>query len=377
MDEQIQKRLDGIVEDDIRRGYRNKTIPADLLASLEESQSLDATSPVFRRVRFTKLTAKKKRLINEEVIKRYHADLKNPHLLSTEQLKKLNMERGEWTKEMEARKQELTETTNRMMKELYSEGFDQREEWLTRKETAYLLARRAIDRGLDDHGKEVATTEAERTELLTLLDRWARWNPDVQADYTSQYSEGQGLSYYSPDRDAHKLLDKMPTLEGIEALNELDDYRDKIWRYIECVKLRHELLDLQVKEAKMLADSVEQRRDTTEEMARLYFCCDVLGEHDIAQGPLTKTYDALWDLPDDVLQWLLIQIYFFFQGTPDVDDAEEFLQQWGFIPAPQATTSDNSSGPSDASLAEPNSSTDLPPSPATPVASSPSRTPTS
>lgn len=375
MDQAIQQKVDGVTEDEVRRGYVVKELPTELVNSLRESHTDDATIIAFERARFTKLTPRKKRLINEVVVKRYHADLKNPDLLSNEQLRKLNIERGEWSVEKEERIKKLNEESGAKMRDLYFDGMDRRDAW-----TAELLEAAAMFRKSLVERPEGAPllSEARRAEIVAQFERWMTFVPERQAEYDTKYATDQVLERYSPDRDMQALIDVCDTADAADAINDIEDLRDKIRRYVDVLMLRQELVGLQSQQARMFAESVESRRDTAEEMARLYYLTEVLDANGIPRGAkvddarLASTFDRMWDLPDQLIQWLLVEMYFFLNGVPD--EAREYLQEWGFIRAPQGS---GSSDQPDGSPAEPSAKPAGPAAPVTPAVSSGSATATS
>jgi len=343
MDETMQRRMDSIVEDEVRRGFRIKELPENIVESLEAAHAADPTVTAFRKVRFTKLTPRKRRLINEAVVKRYHLDLKNPDILSNDQLRRLNVERGEWSADLERQLEALQNETNQAMRELYLDGFDRRDEWTKVLLEASDRVRVEIAESREGEHRRLLS-DPEKTEALDRFTRWMDWSPDVQAEFDTKYATSQGRETYSPDNDQQWLLDRTPSLAFVDALNEIDDHRDKLRRYMDLLGKRRELLELQVKQTKMFAESVEARRDTAEEMARMYYCTEIATETDTGAGPIAKTVDGAWDLPDDVIQWLLVEVYFFLNGIPD--EAREFLAQWGFIGAPRSSGSQPASAES-------------------------------
>lgn len=351
----LERRIDNIIEEEVRRGFRCKSLPADLLAVLTEAHELESTVAPFQRVRFTKLTPKKKQQINGEVIKRYHPDIKSNMILSSAELRKLAIERGEWSVAEEQRLEFLREETNRLMRELYNMGFSERQTWAEQLTVHMLTARAAFEAGLNDAG-DAAYTESLRAMLVVTFDRWVGWSPQLPAEQQAAAAKAQGLDPYNEDQDLMLMRQHAPTAEGLDALLQADDLRYRIRKYVECVTMRQEMLELEVKRGKILAESVEQRRDTVEEMARLYYCTEVVDAQDMPQGRLAKTFDLLWDLPDEIIQWLLVEMFFFIEGTPDVAEAREFLEQWGFIAAPRQTSASATSAPSVASPGEQSSS---------------------
>lgn len=379
-DEGMERRIDGIVEDDVRRGYRIKALPANLQQSLREALDGEPTMPQLTHVRFNKLTPKKKRLINEEVIRRYHLDLQNKALLSSARLRELNMERGEWSVEQEQRMRWLETETNQMMRDLYSEGFSARDQWARElvtitdslRETFYALAETG-----EDATESAKLTNNQFADLMGAFERWLEYSPDSQESLNVRYGSLFHDGVYDVESDYGKMVQYCDDAEIIDLVNQADTLRDKLGRYIECITYREELLKLQIKQGKMLSESVEQRRDMTEEMARLYYSSEACDAAGVGSGRITKTFDVFWDLPEDVINWLLVEIFFFFEGTPDVEGARDFLSQWGFIAAPAQISASGAKESSDESPEVPSSNTDSPPAPETPADSSTSEIPTS
>jgi hypothetical protein len=364
MSQELQPRMDNIVETEVVRGYRVKALDPEILELLQEYASQEPSVKVFDRVRFTKLTPRKRRLINQAVVEQYHRDLKATTLLSKEEIRKLNVARGQWSDEKEKRLQELEDKVTTMQRSLYYEGFNPQDEWLTQllgTGDAYREALRAENANMTDE------VRADNEQHFL---RWLNYTEKSQPEY-KQYAAEQGKDQYSEDWDFQWLMDHAPNLEAQEALAEADELRGKLQRYMECLEARKERDLLRDTELRMYAGSVESRQETVEELARIYFCTDVVDEAGKVIGNLTPRFEDMENLPDELIRWLQLEIMFFFNGTPDT--AREYLVQWGFIPAPRPTGSPESP---DESLAEPSSKPDTEPSVATPSVSSVSGTPT-
>jgi hypothetical protein len=364
MDKSTEKRLDAVVEDEVRRGYRIKDLPSDQQQTLQHEGG-----PTIRRVRFTRLNPGKRRKMAEVVQRQYHRDLKNADILSREQVLKFVTERGEWSDAMDKEMKELQERTNREMSLLFLDGAKDAT-WaseLISEARAFRLW--AADFILPD----------KRDETLAVFERWSEYSTDQQDDYTARFAASQERAQYSHDADLQTLQLAIDHVEAYGKLNDLDELRDKVGRVFRLQRDRIRLLDLQVKNAKIFADCVEQRRDNTEEMARVYFTTEQVNDADKPSGPLTETFDGLWDLPEDVVQWFLVESYFFQNGIPD--EAREYLETFGFIKAERESadkTSSTSGGsePSDASPVPPSTSSDTAAVEATVAASSASAAPT-
>lgn len=336
MDAQTQERLDSILEDEIRRGFRIKELPTKLQAQLKV-EGITA----FQKVRFSRLNPRRKSKISAAVQDRYHQDLKNTSILSNEQIAKFVAERGEWTTDTADQLISLAKETERLQSELYVEGIGDAD-WQEEMITASTLLRSLIE-------EAEYTDKAEQKKVLEVLDRWSEYMPLRRGAYTLLYAAEQGKTEYSVDWDLDYMLERMPAQEAVDALHLLDDLRDKAIRFIALQDKRRELAILQNKHAKIFADSVESRRDQAEEMARVYFCTQIVDSDDKPTGMIASSLDSFWDFPEDLIQWLIIEHYFFANGLPDA--ARDYLETFGFLKAERETSEETTSaGESDPSV---------------------------
>lgn len=334
MDKSTEQRLDAVVEDDVRRGFRIKDLPQDLQRQLQEEGG-----PDIRRVRFTRLNPARRRKIAEVVQRQYHRDLKNPDILSHEQIFRLVQDRGEWSKAMQDEMKKLQETTNRQMGLLFATGESGK--------AAQEMAEQAGD--LRVWLAETLTDLARRTEVLAKFDRWLDYSPEQQDVYTEKYATEQGRERYSVDLDMQQIMLATGDQLRIEQLHTIDDLKTRAEAVIKVQKDRLRLLELQIKHAKIFSDSVEQRRDNAEEMARMYFTTERVDEQEKPIGLLVPDFDGLWDFPEEVVQWLMVEAYFFQNGIPD--EARDYLETFGFLRA-ERTTSDSPSTTSESALSD-------------------------
>lgn len=356
MEQQTQKRLDTVLEDELARGYRIKDVPQALAETLESECGVAVT-----RVRFTRLNPAKRRKISQVVQRQYHKDLQDPEILSHEQILKLVQERGEWSSALDKEMTDLQASTSREMGALFVNGVDQ-SSWTVQLLDAASAYREAISAHITD-----ADTAAA---VLERFDRWLEWSKDRSDEYDAKHAAKQGRDVYSLDLDYQELVNAVPDLETIDHLNTIDDLRERLQRYVKLQKERLRLAELQLKHSKIFSDSVEQRRDNAEEMARLYFTTDVVDANGKPSGSLAAAFEDLWEFPEPVIQWLLVEAYFFLNGIPD--EAREYLQTFGFLAADvgETTSSSGESEPSDESPAPPTSRLDSSPVEETDSASS-------
>jgi hypothetical protein len=312
MDDTTRERLDAILADEIALGFKIKDIPLYLEAQLKMSGL-----PPLKRVRFTRLNPAKRRKVNEAVQAQYHKDLKNPDILSHAQIMQLVQERGEWSPAEDTRMADLQAEVNT---ELALLQFSADEPDFS-EQLSTLVER---------FGVELEKMDPEQAALIKpVFDRWSVYVPDLQEAYTKDYAASQSLDSYSVDRDQSWLFDHCPTLEAIAVIEDVNTVRERLLSYTALTEKRRTLAELQLKHAKIFSDSVESRRDVTEEMARLYFTCERVDEKDMPLGPLAPSFTDLWNFPDEVTQWLTIELYFFVRGLPE--STREYLETTGFL----------------------------------------------
>lgn len=320
MDTQTEKRLDAINEDEIHRGYRIKELPEKL-----QRQLRDENLPVLSKVRFTRLNPRRRRKIAEVVQGQWQRDIQNPEILSNQQIMDLMVTRREWSDEKTQEMRDLQEQVNRRTSIVYFANIGRnvsQELW------------DAADQ-FRAHVRALATVEDTQV-ILPLFDRWINYSPDVNARYTERYAEAQGRELYNPDADLQRLLMYCQTTEAREILDRCEELRDNAYDLLTLQRDRVRLAELQVKYAKIFSDSAEQRRDNAEEMARMYFTTEQLDGAGMPTGPVVATFDALYDLPEDAVQWLLLESYFFQNGVPD--EARTYLESAGFLVAERDST---------------------------------------
>lgn len=360
MDKETEKRLDSIVEDEVQKGYRMKKLPENLRAML-----LAQGGPDIEQVRFTRLNPARRRKIAEVVQRQYHRDIQNADILSHEQIMQLVMKRGEWSPDKTKELEDLRTSVQRRMGVLYfgAENDDVIGDFTTKQ--------------LDLRSKVAAEVPADNQALLLqIFDRWVEYSPDRRAEYTETYAKPEGKEQYSPDSDFQKmvLLGGKFALRGL--LEEIEALRDKIHDLYMLRKDRVKLMELQEKFARIFSDSAEQRREVTEQMARVFYTCERFDNDGKLQGPLVNKLDDLYDMPEEVIEWFQYESYFFHSGIPD--EAREYLVAIGFLPAEQASTDKASQSSESEVSAEspvpPSSKTDSAPVEATPAPSTESVT---
>lgn len=343
MEKGMDRQINALVEDSIAKGFKIKQLSNVAKRALEETREVDPNLPELDWVRFTKLTARKRALIADVTTKQYSRDMQDNDILSYEKMKKIAIGRGEWEEDYDAKIDALQSETQAGMLELTFEGFSKRLEWTEEYEEDCKFYITQVE--------ETSWPEEQKTKVTDIFLRWSNYTPDGKLVYNEKYAAEQGLAEYSVDRDYLFLMENAPSEEAAERLNTADDTRRKLQRLIEVLKTRGELNDLLLRRARIFAGTAEARRDNTEEMARLYFGIERVTEAGKPLGQLTAQFDQMFDLPDEVIEWLLVEAAFFYQGIPD--SMREFYEEWGFIRADQP---ENTSLPSSEESLDPQTS---------------------
>ena len=362
MDKGTVTRLDNIVEHDVVRGFRIREVPEALKVKIR-AEGLEPPD----RIRLSAINPKRRRDISLVVQQQYHRDLKDPNVLSDATILELVTQRGEWSTDKKQRMEHLQTKTVTEMGRLWADGVT--------PDTATWgadILRLSLD--FKQHVAEGAGDADLKATIQDRFDRWLGYTPERHAEYTAQYAASQGLDAYSVDRDFSWLLDHTPTLGDVDTLNVIDDLKDKQQRLMKLNADRIELMELQLKHARIFAGSAESRQTNCEEMAQLYFTCERVTDSDLPVGPLTATFDELWNYPDDAIRWLLYESYLFHNDIPD--EAREYLTSWGFLKA-EREPSPGANEASDELPDPPTSKTDIAPATATEPSSLASRAATS
>lgn len=319
----MEQQTDAIVLDEVVRGFRIETVPPNIQSLLEMIHEENENIPVWTKIRFERLTPRGKALVGDETVNQFNADVRSGKYMSREEMRKLAIERGMWTEDEEVKMNELQAKSTNDMQALYLEGFDRNVEWLKElgdRTSAYLTAIKESDKD-----SEV------KLKVPVVLDRWLAYHETNRAQYTELFAEDQGRPEYSADADFVYLVEQATTDEVADHISEMESLKRKLQKLAEIIDMRNELDKLTEKRAKLFTDTIESRRDRATELANVYYGTKVLNDKNKPIGRLTPNFNDMWDLPDGVLNWLLLQAYFFYEGVPE--HVKEYMAAWGFLPA--------------------------------------------
>lgn len=348
MDIETQKAVDAIAADELAKGYRVKTVPESIQQSLK-----DEGLPLLTFVRFSRLNPARRRKIAEVVQGRYHRDLKNPDVLSTEQLLTLARERGEWSDALQAELDSLKTRVNDLQRELYLDGI-KNATWIADYEQTCGRFRDLVFEGIT---KEADREEREAADTYYgIFARWSTWDREDQDLYTEKYAKEQGRAEYEPDVDFEFLMTRAPSPEMREVLESVDELRHKLQRYREFLIQRERRDELLGRYTRLMAESAESRREGCQAMANVYFCATQSDEQGVPGLPIAPTFDAFWDFPDDVVAWLVDEYYLFANNIPEA--ARDYLETFGFLQRPAGTETPGTPGEPPVSVASPAAPTD-------------------
>jgi hypothetical protein len=272
------------------------------------------THPKFGAVRLRRPNPDQERSVGEKRRKQFHADMKDPDILSRDELETLAIARGMWSATMKERIEDLTTRTGQAIGLLDAIGF---------RDVNSLLA------DLDKVRASTFEAMAEAPEATEALDRY--FNLDVE----------------QTTADRNVILEQATSSAVDDLLDRADTLRQQITILLEMATVRKELSDLNMKQAKLFADSLEARADRAEELARIYYCSSLAA----TGAPLWPTYEAMWLADTDEVTWLIEQMYFFVHGITEEQMA--VLGRFGFLQR-LSDTSDSS----DDSPAQPQSKPD-------------------
>jgi hypothetical protein len=312
-------RIDSIVESDVARGFRIRDVPANVQQILRDNGFV---SP--EQIKFLAMNASRRRDINEAVQNRYHKDLMDDAILSDAQIWALVEKRGQWSKVDDARREELSQRVQNEMLELWREGYaDDGEAW--RKA---LLEHTTMIKGR----LRGTLSESEQMRFEQVFERWVSWAPEVQDRYTAEFASEQKLDAYRVDRDFQELLNLAPGADVADALNLIDDLRDKQRRLVKLVADMTELQKLNTRHARIFSGSAESRQSSTEELAQVYYACESLGTDGNTLGRLAPSFEEFFSWPHEAHKWFLYEAYFFHNDIPVVA-ARQYLETYGFLKA--------------------------------------------
>lgn len=248
--------------------------------------------PKFGAVRLTRPTPYQEKLIAEARRKQTHKDMRDPDVLSRDQLEKLAIEKGMWTADMTQRITDLTHKTGEAMGLLDALGFKE---------------------------FDVVTREFQNAllELLRVFDE----DPDTR-EIISRYYD---LTLKPDMKDRSAIMDAAPSTVVDDLLDAADALRTQMDLLNEMFKIRKELNELQAKQVRIFLDSLENRADRAEELATLYYC-----SADAATGkPLWATYDEIWNARAEDVAFLMDEYHYFRHGI--TEEFKETLGKYGFI----------------------------------------------
>jgi len=261
--------------------------------------------PILGRIVLSRPTPRMEALIAEERRKQYHKDLRNPDILSRDEIEKEAIRRGIWSKDLNDKLSQLSVRVGELMGVLDKIGY------------------RSLDTLAEEYDETVKNLLDQFEEGSEAKDAVRRYfNLDAQRNTSDRVLITKAAQSTLVD----ELLEKGETLRiQIELLADL-------------AKVRKELLELQQKQARLFADSIEARADRAEELARIYYCCR---KED--GDPLWPKFEDIWDADPEIIEFLVVEMFNFTHGI--TDEYREILERHGFLPRMVDTVASSEGSP--------------------------------
>jgi hypothetical protein len=247
--------------------------------------------PKFGAVKLRRPTMGQERLIAEARRRQYQRDMQDPEILSREELLRIAERRGIWSEAQEQRIAELTQRVGTAMVFLDRLGFKKPEQLLE--------------------------------QYRNLVDRLYAFFPE-DAEGRAAVLRYFALDLESTDEDRQMIVDKAPSTEVDDVLEEADGVRKQLKLLEDFALVKGELDKLQAQQSQLFLDSVESRAARAEEMARLYYC----SSHAESGKPLWPKPDQIWDAPAEDIEPIMLETSYFLNGI--TSEQRDMLGRFGF-----------------------------------------------
>ena len=244
-------------------------------------------------IHISRPTPSVERKIAEERRRIYHKDLKDPDVLTSEEVTELLTSRGVWSADHSKRLEQLTAESANLMARLTALGFE-------------TPAKLYVD-VVKMHTKLNASYgENMTTEVSDAIERVFNFQDNLQT------ADLKILRENAPNTDVHELLDKAETLALQADLSKTFS------------EVKQELGKLMETHNRYFRDTIESRAMQVERMAKIFYCMLT------PEGnPLWEKFEDMWDEDPDHINWLSAQLYYFEYGI--TDDYAKALEVHGFM----------------------------------------------
>lgn len=232
------------------------------------------------------------RKISEERRKVYHNDLRNPDILTSEQVLELLKPRGIWSEEHNERLEKLTAESAQLMARLTALGF----ETPSKLYVDILKVHKKLETSFPEMSPEVSLALERIFNIGTPLE-----TEDLML-----------LREAATNSDMHELIEKTEIL-----LLQADLSR-------EFSEVKTNLSKLMETHNRYFRDTIEARAIQAERMARIFYCF-----RNGDDKPLWESLDKMWDEDPDNIAWLSAQLYYFEYGI--TDEHARALEVHGFM----------------------------------------------
>ena len=290
MDEQTEKARETVLTEELMRNERT------------------VNHPTYGDITLHRPTPRMEFAISEIRGRQYQKDLMDESVLSKAELERLAIRRGIWTREDADRSLALQAQIGQIMALLDNVGYKSLDVLLSE----FTKALETLSEAFDKH--------ENKDEIQSAIYRYF------------------DLSNDSPDKEDHSLIFKAaPNSDVEDQLNQTRILRTEVKLMEQLQEARKELEPLLVESARLFKDSIEERANRAETLAKLYHCVTQNGK------PLWDKYDKILDEKPRDIEILMEEMFFFERGIPDRD--RNILGRHGFtLRAPSENSSDDSPG---------------------------------
>lgn len=259
------------------------------------------THPILGRIRLARPTLEQDKFIAEERRRQFQRDLRDPDIMSKDQLEKLAIERGMWAADMDKRIEDLTARTGEAMGLLDSLGFKD-------FDTVLGQYREKVD--------EIVACFPDPEDIT---------EPNTARELREAVAKYFALTDERPTFKERAYITDNATSSAVEELmDEAEVLRTQLDLLKQMAEVTRELQDLQRKRTRIFMDSVESRADRTEQLATVYYGCS---KADTGER-LWPTFDDMRRAKIDEVDFVLTEYHMFTNGV--TDEFRATLAKYGF-----------------------------------------------
>lgn len=257
------------------------------------------THPKLGSIKMTRPTLEHDRLIAEERRRQFQRDIKDPDILSREEIAVLASKRGMWSDDMDKRIDELTAKTGEAMGMLEGLGF------------------KDFDGVLADYDNAVKDVLA----LFPAPPEGDEANVEIRERVFKYFN----LSEEAPTfQERTWITDRATSSELDEKMERAELIRTQLDVLKRMGDVNKELDILHVKRTRLFVDSVEARADRAQQLATMFYCC----RNADTGTPLWPSIEAMRNAPIEDVDFVMAEYQLFQHGI--TEEFRSMLSKYGF-----------------------------------------------